>query len=127
MSSQADVDAATVADGAPALLGVVDRARAASHGATGRGPSSPAETARGFSVIDGWPTCTPSDVEQVRSVLGHAEPFDIDVRMRRHDGRERWMAMCGAPDDDQVTIISAVDVSASRKAAARDAVARGRR
>ena len=56
------------------------------------------------------------DVEMVRLVLGQTEAFDIDVRMQRHDGRERWMAMRGCAHDDHVTIISAVDVSASRKA-----------
>jgi PAS domain S-box-containing protein len=115
MSSQADVDAAIVADGAPALLGVIDRA--ARLGWCNRTWSEFAGRDGAQLLGDQWlADLHADDVELVRLVVGHTEPFDIDVRMRRHDGRERWMAMRGSAHDDHVTIISAVDVSESRKA-----------
>lgn len=115
MSSQADVDAATVAERAPALLGVVDREAQLTwcNRTWAEFAGRDADDLRGaqwLADVHG------DDVAVVRLVLGRREPFEIDVRMRRHDGRERWMALRGSAHDERVTIVSAVDVSAVRKA-----------
>ncbi len=113
MSSQAEVDAATVAEGAPALLAVIDH--------TGRlawcnRKWSEFAGRRDSQLLDRqWLAAVHADdVEPLRLALTRAEPFGIDVRMRRSDGRERWLAMCGAPLADDATVVSAVDVSDSR-------------
>ncbi len=107
MSTQA-VDAASVADGAPALLGVIDQAAHLSW--CNRRWTEFAGRDATQLLGDSWlADVHTADVELLRLVLAQQEPFDVDVRIRRHDGRERWMAMRGSPRGHDSTIVSAVD------------------
>src|SRR5919201_4356840 len=112
-SHTVDVDAAAVAVTAPVMLAITDvDARLLWHNhqwaaLTGR---TDAELAG-----EGWFALTPlEDRERLRANLRARTPFSIDMRVRRHDGRERWMATNGAPRDDGTAIISAIDVTESR-------------
>src|SRR3954454_7232731 len=117
MGSQAEVDAAAVAHGAPELLGVIDRdarlvwCNRRWYEFAGRDGSQ--------LLGDLWlADLHGEDLPLLRTLLQHAEPFVLDVRMRRHDGRERSMAMRGTPHEGDATIVSLVDTEGRRIAEA---------
>ncbi len=112
-SHTVDVEAASVAGAAPIMLAIADvDARLVWHNRqwselTGRGHDDIAG--------DAWFSCIPAeDRARLQANLRTRAQFAMDLRIRRHDGRERWMAVHGTPRDDDTSIISATDVTESR-------------
>jgi len=76
---------------------------------------------------DGWLSAVhPADRERCSATLAHAlderQPFELEYRMRRHDGSHRWLLDIGAPHVDPGGhflgfIGSAVDIEDRRRAA----------
>jgi PAS domain S-box-containing protein len=107
------VDAASVADAAPVLLGITDvDGRLLWHNHTWS-----ALTGRSDTDLDGegWFALTPlEDRDRLKAHLRAGVAFAMDLRVRRRDGRDRWMATNGSPREDGTAILSAVDVTESR-------------
>jgi PAS domain S-box-containing protein len=108
------LDAAAIADSAPVLLAVVDRAANLlwANRFWSEFTGARTEDLLAAAWLD-W--LHPGDGARIRDVLATVERFELDLRIRTRDGHTRWVAVRGAAREDGDVTISGVDVTASRQ------------
>ena len=119
-----------LADATPALIWV-DAAGRAARWSTGPGWSSPAPGPTTTSATAGRPASTPPTRERCAAVrtaaIAAGEPFELEYRLRRADGRYRWVLDRGAPLGDGSYVGGCLDIDDRTRAGAPAAARRHRR
>lgn len=127
-----NLDLATVAETAPALLGLLDARGSADW--VNEFWSEFSGQSRETLLGRGWSSCVhEADAPGLLGALAAGEAFAIEVRMQRHDGRMRCLTVSGAAHVDGHMLVAGVDITENREAqraaqlvaAARDVVAVG--